>query len=54
MPISIGLMKFNNMYTTQTHLVQAAALLACTIPLVIFFAAQKFFMQGVVVTGVDK
>lgn len=53
-PISIGLTVFNNMYTSQTHLIQAAALLACVIPLVIFFAAQRFFMQGVVVTGVDK
>ena len=53
-PISLGLTQFNNMYTTQTHLVQAAALLACALPLVVFFSAQKFFMQGVVTTGVDK
>ncbi len=53
-PISIGLATFNNMYTGETHLIQAAALIACVIPLVIFFFAQRFFMQGVVVTGVDK
>lgn len=53
-PISIGLSAFNNLYTSETHLIQAASLLACVIPLVIFFFAQKFFMQGVVVTGVDK
>ena len=53
-PISIGLSTFNNMYTGETHLIQAAALIACVIPLVIFFFAQRFFMQGVVVTGVDK
>jgi len=53
-PISIGLTAFNNMYTQETHLIQASALIACSIPVVIFFLAQRFFMQGVVVTGVDK
>jgi len=53
-PISIGLSAFNNLYTSETHLIQAASLLACAVPLVIFFFAQRFFMQGVVVTGVDK
>lgn len=53
-PISIGLAAFNNMYTGETHLIQAAALIACVIPVVIFFFAQRFFMQGVVVTGIDK
>jgi len=53
-PISIGLSAFNNMYTAETHLIQAAAVLACIIPVLIFFFAQRFFMQGVVVTGVDK
>lgn len=53
-PISLGLSAFNNMYTSEFHLVQAASLLACVIPLVVFFSAQRFFMQGVVVTGVDK
>jgi multiple sugar transport system permease protein len=53
-PISIGLSAFNNAYTKEFHLIQAAALLASVIPLVIFFFAQRFFMQGVVVTGVDK
>lgn len=53
-PISIGLSAFNNLYTSESHLIQASSLLACVIPLVIFFFAQRFFMQGVVVTGVDK
>jgi len=53
-PISIGLSAFNNLYTSETHLIQAASLLALAIPLLVFFFAQRFFMQGVVVTGVDK
>lgn len=53
-PISVGLATFNNMYTTEGHLIQASSLIACVVPFVIFFVAQRFFMQGVVVTGVDK
>lgn len=53
-PISVGLATFNNMYTSEGHLIQASSLIACTLPFVIFFVAQRFFMQGVVVTGVDK
>ncbi len=53
-PISVGLATFNNMYTSEGHLIQASSLIACAVPFVIFFAAQRFFMQGVVVTGVDK
>lgn len=53
-PISVGLTMFNNQYTVQTELIQAASLIACAIPFVIFFFCQRFFMQGVVVTGVDK
>jgi len=53
-PISVGLATFNNMYTSEGHLIQASSLIACAVPFVIFFVAQRFFMQGVVVTGVDK
>lgn len=53
-PITVGLATFNNMYTGEGQLIQAASLIACIIPFIIFFLAQKFFMQGVVVTGVDK
>jgi multiple sugar transport system permease protein len=34
--------------------VQAASMMASIIPLFIFFIAQRSFMQGVVITGVDK
>ena len=53
-PITVGLMAFNNLYSQQTNLIQAASLISAVIPVVIFFLAQKQFMQGVVVTGVDK
>ncbi|AEJ61789.1 ABC-type transporter, integral membrane subunit [Spirochaeta thermophila DSM 6578] len=53
-PISIGLTVFNNMYTSQNHLIQAAALIASVIPLVVFAFAQRVFMQRLIDTGVFK
>jgi multiple sugar transport system permease protein len=53
-PITIGLTKFNKLYTQQIELIQAASIMSLIIPLTIFFLAQRYFMQGVVMTGVDK
>ncbi len=53
-PISVGVQVFNNRYSAQPELVQATSLMALVLPLVLFFAAQKFFMRGVVITGVEK
>jgi multiple sugar transport system permease protein len=55
-PITVGLTGFNSLYTQQTNLIQAASLIASIIPVVVFFFAQRIFMQGVVVggAGVDK
>jgi multiple sugar transport system permease protein len=53
-PLSVGLARFNAIYSTQPTLIQAAALLAMALPVVVFFSAQRAFMRGVVVTGVDK
>lgn len=53
-PITIGLTLFNRQYTQQVELIQAASVMSLAIPVMIFFFAQRFFMQGVVVTGVEK
>ena len=53
-PITVGLTAFNNLYSQQTNLIQAASLISAVIPLVIFIFAQRVFMQGIVVTGVEK
>lgn len=53
-PISVGIQSFNFIYDQQPHLIQATALLGISLPVLIFFLAQRFFMQGVVVTGVEK
>jgi multiple sugar transport system permease protein len=53
-PISVGMQVFNALYASQPHLIQSTAVMAMVVPILIFFFAQRFFMQGVVITGVDK
>ncbi|HTP07085.1 MAG TPA: carbohydrate ABC transporter permease [Anaerolineae bacterium] len=53
-PLSVGLQKFNSIHTTNPSLTQATSLLALAVPLILFLFAQRFFVRGVVVTGVEK
>ncbi len=53
-PITVGLMAFNTLYSQFTNLIQASALISAVLPVIVFFMAQRVFMQGVVITGVDK
>ncbi|MEM7128275.1 MAG: carbohydrate ABC transporter permease [Chloroflexota bacterium] len=53
-PIAVALPRFNNLYGSNPPLIQAASLMALIVPVILFFLAQKAFIQGVVITGVDK
>lgn len=53
-PITVGLSTFNNLYSQSTNLIQATSLVSAVIPIIVFFFAQRIFMQGVVITGVEK
>ena len=53
-PVSIALQQYNALYATQPTLIQASALMTMVVPIVVFLLAQKAFMRGVVITGVDK
>ncbi len=53
-PITVGLTAFNTLYSRFANLIQAASLLSAVIPVIVFFFAQRVFMQGVVITGVEK
>lgn len=53
-PISVGLTDFNGLYNSETQLILAASIITMILPLTIFFFAQRVFIQGIVVTGVDK
>jgi multiple sugar transport system permease protein len=53
-PFSIALQQYNALYATQPTLIQASALMTMIVPIVVFLLAQRAFMRGVVVTGVEK
>jgi multiple sugar transport system permease protein len=53
-PLAVGLARFNALYSQEPTLIQAAALMAMALPVVLFFTAQRAFMRGVVFGGVEK
>ena len=53
-PLSIAIQRFNALFVSEPTLIQAAALMTMAVPVVVFFLAQRAFMRGVVVTGVEK
>ena len=50
----VTLSKFNDIYGSEPQYIQAATLMTIVIPMVIFFFAQRAFMRGIVITGVEK
>jgi multiple sugar transport system permease protein len=53
-PLTLGIQQFAALYVTRVPLVQASAIMTIAVPVVIFFLAQRAFMRGVVITGVEK
>ncbi|MBA3868856.1 MAG: carbohydrate ABC transporter permease [Anaerolineae bacterium] len=53
-PLSVALQRFTQLYSTQPNQMMAGAVLTMLIPLIVFFLAQKQFMQGIVISGVEK
>lgn len=53
-PISVGMQVFNALYAQQPHLIQSTALLGMALPVLLFFMAQKIFLQGASMAGVSK
>ncbi|MEN6371951.1 MAG: carbohydrate ABC transporter permease [Armatimonadota bacterium] len=50
--LALALWAFQGQYTTDWHLLMAASTVVMFPLLVLFFAAQKYFIQGVVISGV--
>jgi multiple sugar transport system permease protein len=50
--LSVGLSQFRNLYAVQWNLVMAATLLFMAPVILLFFAAQKAFVEGITLTGV--
>jgi multiple sugar transport system permease protein len=53
-PLSIAIQQYNALYASQPTLIQASALMTMAVPVIVFLLAQRAFMRGVVVTGVEK
>jgi multiple sugar transport system permease protein len=53
-PISVGVGAFVTTFGTYPGRAAATAVLAMLLPAVMFFLAQRQFMQGIVVTGVER
>lgn len=53
-PISVGIQQFNFIYNERPEFIQATSLMALILPLLMFMFSQRYFMRGVVITGVDK
>jgi multiple sugar transport system permease protein len=53
-PISVGVGMFVSTFLTYPGLSAATAVLAMALPAIMFFLAQRQFMQGIVITGVEK
>ncbi|NLJ85067.1 MAG: carbohydrate ABC transporter permease [Firmicutes bacterium] len=50
--VSLGLQAFQTQYTTNYRLMMAASLIALAPCLLLFFFGQKYFVQGVIMTGI--
>ncbi len=50
--LALGLRSFQGLYLTRWELVMAASVIAMMPCLIIFFFAQKYFIQGIVISGV--
>jgi len=50
--MAVGLQTFNAMYSINTHLIMAVSLMMVLPPIILFFIGQKYFTQGIVVSGV--
>ena len=53
-PVSVGIGQFVSTFLTYPGRSAATAVLAMALPAIIFFIAQRQFMQGIVITGVEK
>ena len=49
--IALGLAGFQGLYSTHWELLMAASLVMTIPPVILFFAAQQYFVEGIVMTG---
>jgi multiple sugar transport system permease protein len=50
--LALGLQQFKGMYAAQWHLMMAAATVVLAPVIVVFFIGQKYFVEGITLTGI--
>ncbi|HNT89560.1 MAG TPA: carbohydrate ABC transporter permease, partial [Candidatus Hydrogenedentes bacterium] len=50
-PISLGMKMFSDAQLTNPHYIMAASIVAIIPIVIIFFMAQKYFVEGIALTG---
>jgi multiple sugar transport system permease protein len=50
--LALGLSEFTGLYTSQWHLLMAAATVVVAPVIVVFFVAQKYFVESITLTGI--
>lgn len=53
-PLALGLMLFRGMNYTQWNMLMAGSVIMSVPCIVVYFVAQRYFVQGIVFTGVEK
>ncbi|MBN2387608.1 MAG: carbohydrate ABC transporter permease [Anaerolineales bacterium] len=53
MPVSFGVQVYQSRVPIQ-NVIQASSLLVLILPVIVLFVAQRFFLRGVIVTGLEK
>ena len=53
-PLSLGLFIFKTAHGANWGLLMAVSTLACIPSMILFFSAQKYFIQGVTLTGIRQ
>ena len=49
--LAVGLNMFRGIYSTKWHLLMAASAVVTVVPIVVFLIGQKYFIEGVTLTG---
>ncbi len=50
--VALGLRLFTGLYNSQWHLLMAASVMVVTPVIVVFFVAQRYFVESIALTGI--
>src|SRR6185436_2779237 len=53
MPVSFGVQTYQSLIRID-NVIQAATVVVLVVPVIILFLSQRFFMQGLVITGTER